>query len=73
MFADWARNISSFLLLVVPTVLSFSNYIMEYIYLFFTVKEASVKYNYASKFRFFVSTFFKKKKTPLLFLHNNIF
>ena len=74
MFADWARNIS-FLLLAVPTVLSFSNYIMEYIYLFFTVKEASVKYNYRSKFRFLVSTYLKKKekKTPLLFLLNNIF
>ena len=70
MFADWARNISSFLLLAVPTVLSFSNYIMEYIYLFFTVKEDSVKYNYTSKFRFLVSTFLKKKgkkDTPSLF------
>ena len=72
MFTDWARNISSFHLLVVPTVLSFSNYIMEYIYLFFTMKEASVKYKYTSKFQFFVSTFLKKK-TPLLFLHNNTF
>ena len=43
---------------------------MQCIYLFFTVKEASVKYNYTSKFRFFVSTFVKKKKekdTPFLF------